>query len=142
MKMKIGNATRAIRWGALGVVFSLAACAGIGASGTPEERVKARAQERRDAIVKGDLVKAYQFFAPGYRGAVTIDSYRSSIGNAVQPVSARVEKVSCETLEKCIAQVKVEIKPLAVPSFTGTISTYSDETWIFEAGQWWLFQKL
>lgn len=142
MKMEIGSATRAVRWGALSVLLSLAACAGIGAGATPEERVKARAQERRDAIVKGDLAKAYQYFSPGYRGAVTVDTYRNMTGNAAQPVSARVESVKCEALEKCIAQVKVEIKPLVVRGFTGTISTYSDETWIFEAGQWWLFQKL
>ena len=131
-----------VRWGALIVLFSLAACAGIGAGATPEERVKARAQERRDAIVKGDMAKAYQYFTPSYRDTVSVDRYRNSIGNASQTVGSTVESVKCETLEKCIATVKVEIKPLVVPRFVGTITTYSDETWLFEAGQWWLFQKL
>jgi hypothetical protein len=104
--------------------------------------VKARAQERRDALVKGDMERAYQYFTPGYRAIVSVDRYRNSIGNASQTVAATVESVECESLEKCIAKVKVEMKPLVVPRFTGTITTYSDETWLFEAGQWWLFQKV
>jgi hypothetical protein len=123
------------------LVVLLAGCAAF-APKTAGEQVKARAQERRDAIVKGDLDRAYQYFTPGYRATVSLDRYRNSIGNAAQTVGATVETVQCESLEKCIAKVKVEIKPLVLPRFAGTIATYSDETWLLEAGQWWLFQKL
>ncbi len=123
------------------VLVSLAGCASL-APRTPQEQVKARAQERRAALLKGDMERAYQYFTPGYRGTVSADNYRNSIGNALTTVNATVESVECETLEKCIAKVKVEIKPLVVPRFTGTITSYSDETWLFEAGQWWFFQKL
>ena len=123
------------------LLVSLAGCASFGPR-TPEEQVKARAQERRDAVVKGDLGRVYEYFNPGYRGTVSKEQYVGSIGKAVVMVAATVESVKCETLEKCIAQVKVESKPLAVQRFTGTITTYSDETWLFEAGQWWFFQKL
>jgi hypothetical protein len=123
------------------LMVSLAGCAGLGPR-TPEQQVKARAQERRDAMVKGDLERVYQYFTPGYRGTVSQERYVGSIGKSVVTVAATVETVKCETLEKCIAQVKVETKPLALPRFTGTITTYSDETWLFEAGQWWFFQKL
>jgi hypothetical protein len=123
------------------LLISLAGCASFGPR-TPEAQVKARAQERRDAMVKGDHERVYQYFTPGYRGTVPQERYVGSIGKAVAMVSASVESVKCETLEKCIATVKVETKPLAVARFTGTITSYSDETWLFEAGQWWLFQKL
>ena len=123
------------------LLASLAGCAGFGPR-TPEEQVKVRAQERRDAMVKGDLERVYRYFTPGYRGTVSQDRYTESVGKAVAQISATVESVKCETLEKCIATVKVETKPLAVPRFTGTITSYSDETWLFEAGQWWYFQKL
>lgn len=135
---------RAMNRRKLAVVFVLASLAGCAsfAPRTPEETVKARAQERRNVLLKGDLERAYTYFTPSYRGTVSLDRYRNSIGNASLTVGAIVESVECETLEKCIAKVKVEIKPLVVPRFTGTITTYSDETWLFEAGQWWFFQKL
>jgi hypothetical protein len=143
MSMRLDLAT-ALKGRKLAVVFVLASVAGCAsfAPRTPEEIVKARAQERRDALVKGDMERAYRYFTPGYRGTVTLDRYRNSVGNASVTVGATVESVKCETLEKCIASVKVEIKPLVVQRFTGSITTYSDETWLFEAGQWWLFQKL
>ena len=122
-------------------VLALAGCAAFGPS-TPEEQVKARAQERRDAIVKGDHRRAYEYMTPGFRGAVSANTYANSIGNFHIVVGANVESVQCETLEKCVAQVKLETKPLAVRGFTGTITSYSNETWLLEAGQWWFFQPL
>ena len=122
-------------------LLALAGCAAFGPS-TPEEQVKARAQERRDAIVRGDHRRVYEYMTPGYRGVVSGETYAKSIGTAVIVVGASVESVQCETLEKCIANVKVEIKPLAVRSFTGTITTYTNETWLMEAGQWWYFENL
>lgn len=142
MRNQLVHATKAVKAAALCLSIALAGCAGLGAKASPEEQVKARAQERGDAIVKGDRARAYTYFTPGYRAAVPLDRYQASIGKAVQNIGATVESVKCETLEKCIATVKVETKPLVVPGFTGTITTYSDETWLFEAGQWWYFQKL
>lgn len=141
MRFDLAKALTGRKLAALCLLISLAGCAAMGPR-PPEEAVKARAQERRDALVKGDLDRAYQYFTPSYRATVNLDRYRGSIGNALVTVGATVETVKCESLEKCIATVKVEIKPLAVPRFTGTITSYSDETWLFEAGQWWFFQKL
>ena len=141
MRLDLANALSGRNLAAICLSITLAGCAGMGAR-APEDVVKARAQERRDAMVKGDHERVYQYFTPSYRGTVPLDRYQSSIGNASVMVGATVESVKCETLEKCIATVKVEIKPLVVPRFTGTITTYSDETWLFEAGQWWFFQKL
>ena len=142
MRIEFVKALSATRLAAVCAMVSLTACASLGPSGTPQEQVTTRAQQRRDALVKGDLAKAYSYFTPSYRGAVTVDAYRNGIGNSVQLLGATVESVDCETLEKCIAKVKVEIKPLVVPRFTGTITSYSDETWLLEAGQWWFFQRL
>ena len=124
------------------LLLAMSGCAGLGKPQTPEAQVKERAQQRSDALVKRDLSRAYEFFTPAYRAAVSADTYRNSIGKALVLVSAQVESVECESLEKCIAKVRVETKPLAVPRFTGTITTYGDETWLLEAGQWWFFQKL
>ena len=123
-------------------MLTLAGCASF-APRTPEEQVKFRAQARQDALLKGERKRAYEYFAPGYRATVSAATFAGSIGNAVEMVGATVESVRCETLEKCVAQVKLEMKPLAVRGFAGTIvTTYANETWLLEAGQWWLFQTL
>ena len=122
-------------------LLALAGCASFGAR-TPEEQVKARSQARYEAVIKGDQTRVYEYFTPAFRATVSLETYLRTLGNAVQTVGATVATVNCETLEKCVAQVKLEMKPLAVRRFTGTITTYSDETWLLEAGQWWLFQKL
>jgi hypothetical protein len=141
MRIRAVNAMRVAKVAAICVSIFVVGCAAFGPT-TPEAQVKARAQERRDALLKKDFTRAYTFFTPGYRGTVTADTYRNAIGNALELVDASVESVTCETLEKCIAKVKVEIKPLVVRGFKGTISSYSDETWLYEAGQWWFYQPL
>lgn len=140
--MSFASYTYLTRATVCGVLLTVAGCAGLGAALTPEEQVRLRAQERRDAMVKGDLASVYSYFAPGYRAAVSLDAYRNGMGKALQLVAAKVEFITCETLEKCVVKTKVEIKPLAQRRFAGTITTYSDETWLFESGQWWFFQKL
>jgi hypothetical protein len=124
------------------ILVALAGCASFGPS-TPEEQVKVRAQARQDALLKGDRKRAYEYFTPGIRGTISADTFAGAIGNAVVTVGATVESVSCETLEKCVAQVKLEMKPVADRRFAGTIvTTYTNETWVLEAGQWWFFQTL
>jgi hypothetical protein len=141
MKLDLAKAMNAGKFAVVCGLISLAGCASMGPK-TPEEQVKARAQERNDAIVKGDMKRVYTFFTPGYRGTVSADTYTHSMGNALRYVGSTVESVKCESLEKCVAKVKVEIKPLVVAHFKGTISSYEDETWLFEAGQWWFYQPL
>ena len=131
----------AARLAAACAVLALAGCASM-TPATPEAQVKARAQARQDAMVKGDYTRAYEYFTPGYRATVSAGTYLGTLGTAIERVGATVESVRCEALDKCIAEVKLEVKPLAVRRFTGTITTYSNETWLLEAGQWWLFQTL
>lgn len=127
---------------AASLLLALAGCASF-APRTPEDQVKVRAQARQDALVKGDRKSAYEYFTPAYRATVSAETYIGNIGNAVELVAATVESVHCETLEKCVAQVKLDMKPVAVRRFAGTIvTTYANETWLLEAGQWWLFQTL
>ena len=55
--------------------------------------------------------------------------------------SAEITKVACEA-EKCTSQVKLEVRPALVGLKVGTISTYLDEVWLLEDGQWWHYQEL
>jgi hypothetical protein len=142
MRLDLTRPIGASKLAAACLLLALAGCASF-APRTPEEQVKVRAQARQDALVKGDRKLAYEYFTPAFRATVSAQTYTNGIGNAVEMVGATVESVRCETLEKCVAQVKVEMKPLAVRRFAANIiSTYSDEIWLLEAGQWWLFQTL
>lgn len=141
MRFDVTNPICASKLAVACALLTLASCASV-TSSTPEEQVKARAQARQDAILKGDQKRAYEYFTPGYRATVSAATYLGTLGTAVQRVSATVETVHCDTLEKCVAEVKLEMKQLAVRRFTGTITTHANETWLLEAGQWWLFQTL
>ena len=142
MRLEMRTSLAATKLAAACVLLALAGCASL-APRTLEEQVKVRAQARQDALLKGDRESAYQYFTPGYRATVSAATYKATFGNAVDTVGATVESVKCDTLEKCVAQVKLEVKPVAIRAFASTIvTTYANETWLLEAGQWWLFQTL
>jgi hypothetical protein len=142
MRLDLTRPIGASKLAAACVLLTLAGCASF-APRTPEEQVKVRAQARQDALLKGDRKGAYEYFTPSIRATVSAQTYINNIGNAVEMVGATVDSVHCETLEKCVAQVKLEMKPVAVRRFASTIvTTYANETWLLEGGQWWLFQTL
>jgi hypothetical protein len=118
----------------------LAGCASL--SGKPEDIVRARAQARWDALLKGDFERAYGYISPGGRAVVPYPTYRGRIGGAVTWKSAEVASVTCETLEKCSVQVKVTYLPAMHRSAIGTIERHMEETWVVDAGQWWLVYRL
>jgi len=108
---------------------------------TPEAMVKARATQQWQARIAGDFDASYKLTTPSFRGGTTLESYKKGFGGAVQIKSAGVATVTCENADKCIVNAKVEATPTlmlgrrALPTFT----TYIDETWLREDGQWWLF---
>jgi hypothetical protein len=119
----------------------LAGCATTGPQ-TPEEVVKARANERWAAVLKGDVPKAYGYMAPGYRAVHGEQDYRNARGSAVKWVAAEAVEVRCPEATKCLAKVRIEAKPFMGRRFGDTIATHAEETWLLEDGQWWLFEKL
>ncbi len=122
------------------VVVVLGGCASFKAA-TPEEIVRERATKRWAALISGDFQKVYELTTPSYRSVSNFSSYKSKFGHAVNLLSADVVSVTCET-EKCTSVVRVEAKPLLGGGFGNTLKTHVDETWLFEDGHWWFFQKL
>jgi hypothetical protein len=119
-------------------VAALAGCASMAKA--PEETVRTRATDSWKARIANDLDTAYQFMPPSFRTVTPVQSYKNGFSGAVTWLSAEVVSVKCETPDKCLAYMKVEAKPLvATARRNPPISTYFDETWIREDGQWWLF---
>jgi hypothetical protein len=110
---------------------------------TPEEIVTHRAQERWQALIKGDFPTAYGYTQPGYRAVISEKSYAKSFGNSGAWKDAQIFKVQCEA-ERCTVRLRLITRNLmpkfaqAMPEITGFV----DETWIKDDGQWWFYQAL
>jgi hypothetical protein len=100
--------------------------------------VQERAQARWNALVAGQIDKAYTYTAPSFRAITPYDIYRGSFGAGASWQAADVIDVRCET-ERCEVAVRLRIQ---IPAgHLGPITTDAKEVWIQENGQWWLYQK-
>lgn len=131
------------RYLSLMLAVTLVACAGVSEKADPQVQVRQRALERWASLVKGEFSKAYNFNTPGFRAVVTQDAYRARFGAAVTWSGAEVVKVDCAEVQKCLVTLRIDFKPTAVGfKPVGSLSTHVDETWLFEADQWWYFQNI
>lgn len=129
----------AVRSGVASLIFGVAASA-LGAcamldSRPPEAVLKARAQERWDALVKSDFKGAYQYLSPGSRAVLTSEAYASTLRAGFWMV-AQVERVACEKPDVCDVHVVIEYDHRG-----SRIKTPLRETWIKEGSSWWYVQK-
>jgi hypothetical protein len=106
--------------------------------GAAEALVVKRAQERWDAARAADFEKSYSYTLPSYRALTSLKMFRAAkVGEAglvgADVISAKCSQFSCD--------VKVGIKFLSpFMSMPGVeLSTFFDERWVLEDGQWWLF---
>ena len=128
-----------IIWTVVLVSLTLSACATLGST-SPQDQVTLRANQRWQALIDADFVRAYNFNTSGYRAAVNPQTHRASVGSAVAWVGAEAIKVDCPDTNKCIATVRIDFKPLMGGRYGEKINTHIDETWLLENGQWWYFQ--
>ena len=130
------TAMRSIRFTVISTlaVVVLGGCAALD-SRPPEEVVKARAQQRWDALVKGDFKAAYEYLSPGSRAVLTPEGYASGLRAGFWKAAA-VDKVLCEKPDVCDTTTTIEYE------FRGSrIKTPLKETWIKEGSSWWFVQK-
>ena len=128
-------------WAIALVSLTLSACATLGST-SPQDQVIQRANQRWQALIDADFTRAYNFNSPGYRAVVNPQTHRASVGSAVAWVGAEAIKVECPDVNKCLATVRIDFKPLMSGRYNEKMSTHIDETWLFEDGQWWYFQPL
>jgi len=144
LPLQLGRWTRFAKLIAAGAALALlAGCATMG-GGTPEEVVEKRANARWAAWVKRDFTEAYKYNTPGYRGTVPYEKFVTLRGKDVRILKGEVNKVTCPTVDKCDAQIKLTATAAIMmrQQFPKEIVTYVDETWVLEDGQWWLFEKI
>lgn len=129
------------------LLVSLAAALGLMGCATPsavnsppEVQVQQRAQARWNARIAGDLKSDYALHSPSYRSTTSFEDYTRGFGAAVTWVSGKVVNTQCEP-ERCVARLKIEVKPVLQRRNAANIETHFDEVWILEDGQWWFFPK-
>ena len=121
----------------LGVVVAVAGFAGCALQSAPKSDdavVEARAKERWQALVAGDVPKAYEFLSPGSKTVYSLDLYR----NGMRPgfwKAVDIEKVECAG---DICEVSTQMSYV----YNGmAIKTPAKESWIREKGVWWYLHK-
>jgi len=125
----------------LGVVLGvLVGCAGISSDAipargsSPEEIVAERAQKRWDALVAGDVEKAYAYLSPASRLTRSLAVYKSSLKLGFWK-AAKVERVLCPQAGLCEVHLVIEY----VQGFA--IASPARESWAQTEGQWWYVLK-
>jgi len=100
------------------------------------EVVTQRAKERWDAVIAGDLKKAYGFISPAGRTVLTYEGYEKSIRKGFHR-AARVTEVRCTGPELCEVTLEIEYE------FSGRrMKTPFFEKWVKQESQWWyLYEK-
>lgn len=125
---------------AVAAAFALAACATPGGN-SPEEAVKERANARWKLLVARDFAAAYDYNTATFKSLVSLDIFKSRTGGAVVWLGAEAVSVQCPEAQKCTARIRIDFKP-PLRGGGDKLSTYFDETWLKEAGQWWVFEPV
>ena len=116
------------------ILASAAGCAAV-ESRPDAEVVKERAQARWDALVGGDLAKAYGYLSPTSRSTMKLEQFEGGIKKGFWK-SVKVEKVECESSVVCEAHLSIEYE------YRGQMTkTPLKETWLKEGSTWWYVQK-
>jgi hypothetical protein len=101
--------------------------------------LKARAEARWDALIKGDVEKAYLYTTPEYRAVVNPQQYKGKYGRVLDWRGARVVDISYDV--PTVAAVSVEVTyRIGLPGAGGeVIETQKaiSEKWIYKNREWW-----
>ncbi|MDD5402904.1 MAG: hypothetical protein PHZ14_00010 [Sulfuricella sp.] len=113
----------------------LGACATAPAPADASAEVRALAQARWDALVRGDVSAAYGYLSPASRASLSLLQYQQRIHVGFWK-RAVVESVSCEP-EVC----KVGVNITYDYQMAKGVETSLSESWVKEDGKWWFVLK-
>ncbi len=143
MMQRIFHLRRVARVAVAATVFGMLTACAV-APQSADDAVMARAQARWDALVAKDYKKAYGYMAPSYRALVNEADFQRRFGISGSWSDVAVHSAKCEA-ERC--QVKVRVAASLMVPLPGVragqeqkVSSYYDEPWVREDGQWWFYQ--
>lgn len=126
---------------ALILSIGMMGCAGSGGGSTstaqlePQKIVADLAAARWEALIKGDLAKAYNYLSPGTRDVMSLGLYKTRIrgGNWKK---ANVDSVTCEQ-DQCKVLMAIEYSYRDIKS----LETRLEENWLRQDGKWWFVPR-
>ncbi|WP_157462924.1 hypothetical protein [Curvibacter gracilis] len=134
--MTLASSFKTRRWALTACAVSallLAGCASMQTQ-TPEQIVEARANQRWQYLIEGDIQKAYDMLTDSYRRVTPYERYRGRMANGGW-IKAKAISVACAD-EVCAVRISLEAKPPLGARYGGNINTGLDESWVLEEGQW------
>lgn len=101
--------------------------------------LKARAEARWGALIKGDIENAYTYTTPEYRAVVNLQQYKGKYGRVVDWRGARVVDIGYDV--PTVATVSVEVTyRVDLPGTGGELIETKkaiSEKWIYKNREWW-----
>lgn len=114
----------------------LAGCETLGLDNRPPEEIVAqRAQAWADALLEGNLKRAYKYTSPNYRKFATLGRYNARVEGTSRWDTAQVDRVECET-EACTVTFYLEYD---APHMKVQIRRPREYRWVRVENRWWLY---
>ena len=98
--------------------------------------VRARAQQRWDLMLKGDMAGAYEYLSPASKVSLPKEAFLKRRGGGRYWRTVTMEKVECAG-ETC--KVTLALK-YDLAADVKNLSREIVETWILDEGVWWLVE--
>ena len=117
------------------VAFAVGCASVSRAPATPEQAVQARAQERWNALIAGQLDKAFEYITPSGRSILPLEVYRARL-TGTSWRGAKVTGAVCEP-EVCDVTVTLDINVLPNLPYQQVIT----EKWLLDGGKWWFVYR-
>jgi hypothetical protein len=111
-----------------------AASVQVSKASSAEKLVMLRAQQRWDALMEGELNKAYAFISPAGRAKLQAQDYRTRV-NTGHFRKAVVQEATCQA-DSCEVKVSLDYVVGDLP-LKQTLS----EIWILDEGNWWFVYR-
>lgn len=100
-----------------------------------------RAQARWKALLAGDWAAAYLYMTPAYRAVVPQQRYGNQFGGPATWQAATPKDAKCED-RRCVVGVEIQFRIMLPGHSDRPMSTYVEEIWVLEEGQWYKFDPL
>jgi hypothetical protein len=119
----------------------VAGCTSLSGGAPPaEELVLARSQARWNALIKREWSVAYPFMTPAYRAMVSPDRFSSQFTTPVRWEDAKPKSAVCDE-KRCTVTVEVFFRLLLPLHRNAVSSTFIEEAWVLEEGQWYYVER-
>src|SRR5690606_35220281 len=105
-----------------------------------EQQVRARAEQRWQAMIRSDFDAAYAMHSPGWRGLNTLGEWKGRFGKTVQWLAAETAGSTCDESPpvRCVVRVTVRSQLVGMPFKDVPRDSEVSEVWIRQDGQWWM----